>query len=396
MSVGKFDPVQDKEINKFYVIQDEDIFQEFCENRGLSEGSIRFYRTALQRYSDYTKKGLEDLIQEAEEEEDNRIRMRNRKIRSYLNGFRKHLDDEELSLNYINQVVSAVRSFYGDFEIELPKIFRRKSRKDKKQEEFDDIPTMEDVKRSLDYSSLTYRALTLLMVSSGMSRSEICSLTFKDFYNAVDLPEDFNKPIPELIEKIKEMDSLIPMWKIHRVKTGKPYFTFNSPEATDHILDYLEQHYRKYNWQPKPEDQLFRQYNKQINPNSVTIQYNRINERAGFKKVNGRIYIRPHNLRKLFATTLEMNRMPHLMTRFIMGHTIDKTSNAYFKMDPEVVKEEYIEIVDKLSTSKVEVKIVRTGYDGVKSELEDMRLKQALYERQMEALQEDKGLKSKD
>ena len=27
-------------------------------------------------------------------------------------------------------------------------------------------------------------------------------------------------------KKIKEIDSLIPMWKVHKIKTSKPYFIF--------------------------------------------------------------------------------------------------------------------------------------------------------------------------
>ncbi|OEC86753.1 tyrosine-type recombinase/integrase [Methanobacterium bryantii] len=381
---------------KVMPVEDESLFIEFCDNRGLSKGSILAYRTSLQKYSDFTNMSLEELIQQAEDEEEEQIRMKRRKIRSYLMDFRKYLNEQKFASNYVSQVISQVRTFYSEYEVELPKKFRRQSRRDKVQETFEDIPTMDDVKKSLDYSSPTYRAITLLCVSSGMSRAEVCSLTFKDFYKAVGLREDLMKTIPDLIEKIKEIDDLIPMWKIHRIKTGKAYFTFNSPETTDAILDYLDQHYRDYAWQPKPEDQLFRQYNKPITPDSVTVQYQRINKRAGFPKINGRVHIRPHSLRKVFATTLEKNRMPHLMSRWMLGHTIEGTTNAYFKADPESIKEEYIEIVDKLSTSKVKVKIIRTGYDEVQSKLEDMRLRQTLYERQMRALKEDKELKSND
>lgn len=388
---------------KIMPVEDEALFLEFCDNRGLSKGSILAYRTSLQKYSDFVKMSLEQIIEEAENEEEDQVRMKKRKINFYLKEFRRLLNGEGFSSNYVSQLISQVRTFYSEYEIELPKKFRRQSRRDKKQESFEDIPTMDDIEKSLDYSSPTYRAITLLCVSSGMSRAEICSLTFKNFYKAVGLREDLMKPIPDLIEEINEVDSLIPMWKVHRIKTGKPYFTFNSPEATDAILDYLDQHYRDYNWQPKPEDQLFRQYNKSITPDSVTVQYQRINKRAGFPKINGRVHIRPHSLRKVFATTLEKNRMPHLMTRWLLGHTIEGTTNAYFKADPESVKEEYIEIVNKLSTSKVEVKIVRTGYDGVISEIEgmklkqeDMKLKQVFYERQLKALKEDKELKSND
>lgn len=354
-------------------VKNEEIFQEFCDNRGLSFGTSETYRLALQKYSEYTSKSLDELIQEADDEEEDNTRMRKRKIKAYLNGFKKWLYDQNYAKSYSNQTLVLVRSFYSEFDIELPKNLRRKSRRDKKQEIFDDLPTMKDVKKSLDYSSPTYKATTLLMVSSGMSRAEICSLTFKNFYEAVGLPKDLMKPIPDLIEKIKDIDNLIPTWKIRRVKTDKPYFTFNSPQATDAILEYLDQHYRAHKWQPKPEDQLFRHHNIPITPTAVSMQYRRINEKAGFPKVNDRILIRPHSLRKLFATTLERNRMPHLMTRWLLGHTIDNTTNAYFKADSETLKVEYIEIVNQLSTDQVEVKIIRNdAYDEVIAKIDGL------------------------
>lgn len=356
------------------LVQDEEIFQDFCHSRGLASGSVKLYRIALQKYSNYTNKTLEDLIQEADDEEEERIRMRKRKIREYLVGFRQWLDEQNTSKSYANHTVALVRSFYTEYDIELPRTFKRKSRRDKKIETFEDLPTMEDVKKALDYCSPTYKAITLLMVSSGMSRAEICSLTFKHFYEAVNLPTDLEISIPDLIEKVKAIDSLIPMWKIYRIKTGKPYFTFSTPQATDAILDYLDQHYREYEWQPKPDDQLFRSYNNPVKPDAVTEQYRRINSKAGFRKVNNRLLVRPHSLRKLFATTLERNRMPHLMTRWLMGHTIDSTTNSYFKADPETIKVEYLEIINQISTDQVEVKIIRTeAYEEIKAEIDAMK-----------------------
>lgn len=354
-------------------VKNEQIFQEFCDNRGLAKGTIDTYRGALQKYSNFTNKTLEELIQEADDEEEASIRMRKRKIRIYLTGFKKWLHEQDYSNAYANQIFNLVRSFYSEFEIELPKNLRRKSRRDKKQETIEDLPTMKDVQKSLEYSSHTYRALTLLMVSSGMSRAEVCSLTFERFYEAVGLLKDFKKPLPDLIEKVKAMDNLIPMWKIRRVKTTKPYFTFSSPQATDAILEYLDQQYRAYEWQPEPQDKLFRHYDIPITEHAVSRQYQRINKKAGLPKSNDKILVRPHALRKLFATTLEKNRVPHLTTRWLMGHSIDGTTSAYFKADPEALKEDYLEVVDQLSTDQVEVKIIRTeAYDELLARIDTL------------------------
>ncbi len=57
--------------------------------------------------------------------------------------------------------------------------------------------------------------------------------------------------------------------------------------------------------------------------------------------------------------------MPHLMTRWLMGHKLDPTTSAYFKADPETLKEEYIQIVEQLNVNQdIKVKTQTTeGYD---------------------------------
>lgn len=111
----------------------------------------------------------------------------------------------------------------------------------------------------------------------------------------------------------------MPLWCVTRVKIGKPYFTFSSPEASDLIYEYLKELHRDFpDYNPIPEDTLFRVRNKPINGRSLSMMFQRINERAGFEKRNGRFLIRQHSLRKVFASTLEKNKMPHLMTRWLI------------------------------------------------------------------------------
>ena len=86
-------------------------------------------------------------------------------------------------------------------------VHTKESKRDKKEETYEDLPTMDDVKRSLEYSNATYRAITLLMVSSGMSRAEISSLTFKDLYKAFSLDEYPNN-IKELIKSLNQLENL--------------------------------------------------------------------------------------------------------------------------------------------------------------------------------------------
>ena len=168
--------------------------------------------------------------------------------------------------------------------------------------------------------------------------------------------------------------TLVPIWHIKRIKTDHKYFTFSSPEATDAIINYLKdlnrkcKGYEERNRKPQlsitSETSLFlNRHLKGVSPTLMSITIKRLNNKAGYSNTNDSRYIRPHILRKIFASTLEKNKMPHLMTRWIMGHNLDNTTSAYFKADPEVIKEEYIEVLKYLTTNAVEIKLINQYED---------------------------------
>lgn len=352
-------------------VENEIIFKNFCRDRNLADGSVKLYRLALHKYTDFSKMSLEELIDEAESEEDIIPRLRKRKITKRLSEFKEYLDDGELSQNYINHQLSLVRSFYNEFDIQLPRTRRRKTRKDRKVETIEDLPTMEEISKCLDKANTAYKAIILLMLSSGMSRSEVASLTFKHFYDSIPL-ERYPKNLGELIDKVEDEENLIPYWKVKRIKTGKSYFTFSSPEASDWILEYLKELHREYpDYNPKAEDTFFRPFNIPIKPDSISQSFKRINKRAGLIKPPSTLTVRSHTLRKVFSTTLEKNKFPHLYTRWLMGHSLDSTTASYFKADPDAIREEYKTVLDELTTDKVDIKVINQ-YENIKQQVDDI------------------------
>lgn len=159
------------------------------------------------------------------------------------------------------------------------------------------------------------------------------------------------------------------------MKTGNKYFTFSSPESLDRITTYLKElHHKHPEFNPKLEDKLFRSLsvNNPINTNTRGSMFNYTNKNHDFRRVNGCYVVRNHNLRKYFATTLERNKVPHLSTRWMLGHTIDKVTNAYFKADPEAVKEDYLKVVNELTTNKVEIKVI-DKHESIEQELNTIK-----------------------
>lgn len=344
-------------------VKDDVIFVDFCEDRKISQKTVRLYRLALNKYINFLGKPLEDLIEEAEEEQDNGVKLRKRNVTKYLRDFTVHLDSQDLSRSYISQVITSVRAVYIEHDIVL-KRNNRVVRADKKTESFETLPSLQDIKLAMDYSNNTYKAIITLGLSSGMGGAEIMSLTFKHYYNALELKE-YPESMKELINIAEDRIERILIWKIKRIKTGKPYFTFSSPEAYAMILNYLHELYRTYlDFAPEPEDLFFRNNNVPLTGTALRSMFRRINNRAGFEPINKTAYIRPHRLRKVFATTLEKNKFQHTATRFMMGHTTDRTTEAYFKADPDMLKEDYRGIVQHL--------MVTDGYSFIPEGIEDL------------------------
>jgi len=64
---------------------------------------------------------------------------------------------------------------------------------------------------------------------------------------------------------LKDKEDLVGTWKIRRYKTKMPYITFNSPESTLAIVDYIFYRYKRNKPIKSIEDPLFSsQYNNMI------------------------------------------------------------------------------------------------------------------------------------
>ena len=56
------------------MIMEEQLFIDFCKERNLSPGSVDVYRHALKKYVTYNNMTLQELLDEADQEEEQRIR----------------------------------------------------------------------------------------------------------------------------------------------------------------------------------------------------------------------------------------------------------------------------------------------------------------------------------
>ena len=316
----------------------EEILQEMKMMRDWSNGTYANYELAVQSYEKDTGMTLNQLIDEADEEEEKGIRMKRRKIKQHLQHFIQ-TNKNHLKSSSLRKRVEIISSIYKYHEIECPHINipLRIS-----EERIEDIPTRQHIKQAiLSTNNKRIRALICFMASSGCGSAEARNITIQDMMEAT---KDYHQEITvqNWIQKLKKTNNIIPIIQAERQKTKTRYYMFCTPEAMEYIINYLED--RMYNEEITPSDKLF-PYSRQ----GIVQLFERINTRNNWGKVDTYNFFRAHSLRKFFATTLTKVRVDFLITEFLLGHKVNKTTAAYYKLDPQALKIEYMKIMTELT-----------------------------------------------
>jgi len=295
-------------------------------------------KAIIKRFKHYYKAtGLTptQAIIEADQEEEDQIRLRRRKIIQHLDELDEYL--EGYSENTIKNTIGTIRSFYIRNYIQLPP--RENTNHNIPSMEsttVEDLPGLNEIRKALSHSKPRTRAIILLMATSGMAQWEIRHLTFQDLINAIaKYTETTVKELctlyvtrPEWTQKIGPLT-----WTITRQKTGRKYTTFSTPESFHEILIYLDSHPPLTN---SVDEYLFRtrQGNHQIGERTFSQTFRRLNSRCGFPVMeNNQAYFKSHHLRKWFANQIKKG-VGYDNAQFLLGHVIrDRTRRAYLKAD---------------------------------------------------------------
>lgn len=348
------------------------IFQEFTIIRNIQPQTQETYATALAKYTQTQQITLDELIDEADQEEEQRIRQSRRKIQQRYTQFKQTLQEENYTNSTINRYIGHITTFYNTFHITTPQLPRNKTRK----QTYKEIITTKDIQTVLEHAHNTkYKALILFMASSGTGRGETGNLTIQDF---IDATKDYHHEtkIEHVLTALHGREDIIPTWHIRRIKTDTPYFTFCTPEATKYILHYLsEQLLRK---PLKAEDRLFG-----LTPESITETFKKFNDRSGFGWMNPtHRFFHSHGLRKFFATSMVSAGVSDMLVDFWEGRTIDPTHQAYFNPSPEQLKKRYSVAMDCV-TILGDIRYTDITSEE-KQELEELRRESVERERKIE------------
>ena len=310
---------------------DEILLEEFCLVRNIKEKTKKGYKTALEKYINLTGKHIEELLEEAEEDEENINSLKKRRIKKHLLKYRMYLVDEYTSGYTIRTYFNKVKTFYRHNEIQLPYIPPLKLDKEYEMN-FGDLPTHEELTFICENYNLLVSSIVLFMSSSGQAMAETLSLTVKQFIDGVKEFTEETDPY-KILDDLEYNDDIIPTFYMKRLKTGKFYFTFCSPEATREIIRYLKYDRVEFNL----EEPLF-----DVSKNKLTNIFQNINDSNNWGRVGKYRKFRTHTIRKFNASNIGMQ--PEDVDK-IQGRSRSILHETYIKVNPNSLKRTYRECV---------------------------------------------------
>lgn len=360
---------------KYQELKKDPLVKDFLRSRGIRKSTEKAYLQRINKYCEFLGKTPTEFIDEAEEEQDNGIKKRKRKINSYIYDFVELLKSDNSSSNTIKSTVETVVSFYKQFDVDTPSL-RNLVKKQNENISFESLLNKDLIKQIVDQASVRDKAIVLIHFSSGMGASEVRHLTFRDFLIAVNEYVDINEldkqDVLKVAMSLKNRDDLVGTWKIKRFKTGMPYVTFSSPEATKAMINYFIDRYRTNKPIKSLDDVLIvNQYNQKISATGYNLIFARLNEKLGLgKRSEKRHSLTSHILRKMFTTILYRAGLDKLAIDWMLGHKIDPITEAYFKTNIVDLKSKYMNVLPHLTLEKVKIK--RMESDEVKDIVRDL------------------------
>lgn len=365
-------------------VREMEIFEDFCIETNYTDNTLRKYRNTLNNYCNFHQKTLEELISEAEKEEDEIPLLKNRQIKKRLTRFRNYLiNEKEFSAWTVKTNVMTVKSFYVNNEITVPKI-KLKNLKDSTNEfvGFKDLPDMNTIRTAIEGTKKAkHKALFLFAVCTGSARNELCTFTFKQFLDGIlhyaptaKTPEDIIK----LLDGKCEEKIVVPVFKMKRSKSNTYYYTAITPECTQFMINYL----KAEGFDLKDNDPFFK-----LSKYGVAGAFTLINDKFNWGKKGTYAFFSSHRVRKFNASKIKDMDFGD----YIQGRSTTATRKAYYKIDIEDVREKYKEHMAKFTVyAHYELPINTEAYELLENENQRLKDKLDQYKEQINKL-EDKN-----
>ena len=379
-------------------MRNEELLEEFFLVKNHDPKTQKAYLRSINKYSKFHGLTMEELIEEAETEEENGVRWKRRKLKKRLLQFRHYLI-ENYKKNSVATYFTQVIAVYRYFEIEIGDLTKTNPRGYHIPGDvtFDELPTHEEISQVLHVAPLWFQATLLFQISTGCARKETMEMTVGSFKKAT-YPFHRKNDIIEALLNLKDLDNVIPTFKLKREKTNKYYYTFCTPEAVDKIVEYLltdrvetleDGNLKLINL--SDDDKLFDK-----EENYIPVAYYRYNDQFGFGQASdGFNRFRSHMMRKFHSNHLKKSGMSESDIDALQGRTKSTTHAAYFLDDPTVLLKKYVEhfqclliekTVNNIDIKSPEYQELEVKYREKESEVKEMESRMNVIEKRLDEI----------
>ena len=309
-----------------------DYAKQMQQTHNLTEASMKNYRQTLTHYSNLMELSLNELLIEAEKEEEEGIRWKHRTLRRRLIRYQNWLLSN-YRYSTAKDYLTKLKTFYYDHEIEIGKLPSMNKKQGNVSEPitYDDLPSKEVLRKAYNLGTPVFKAILLFTISSGCGKQEVLNLKLEDYYDWIS---------PYNVEQIlsEEID-IVPTIRLRRQKTNKYYTTFCSPEAVREIATYLQT--RKDN-----DDRLFKISYRHLT--QLFVNYNRL---LKLGTINDTGILRMHMLRKFHASRLynAENGLSLDEIDSLQGRSKNTIQQSYYFNSTEDLKKKYIRNIEQVT-----------------------------------------------
>lgn len=323
----------------------EELCYKFLEERNIRKSTYKGYAVSVKDYCNFQKKPLRELLDEALKQQDAHIPLRESKLKQRLLNYREYLMKESgKSSSTVKTYFSKIKTVYTHFNVELP-ILPPVQYAREYVTTYSDLPTLNNLREALEVSTIDMKAVICFQVSSGSAKAEVLSLTVKQFFEGVQPYHNikFNddlKTLTDILEEIgrqlSEKEIVVPTFYLERIKTKKFYYTFCSPEASEHIVKYLKGRLVSC----KDTKAFLKEKLFDFTSSMLLTKFQEINDYYSWGFKGKYRFFRSHVLRKWNASNIQMTTED---IDNIQGRAKDVVHEAYIKVKPERLKKTYME-----------------------------------------------------
>ena len=321
-------------------IKESKVFNKFIRKKiAIKEETKQIYLTHITTYCYFLQEPIEHMIKRykknqkelAEDEDEDDLEVVFDLI-DYVN----HGIENKLAKTTIQNKIKRVSGFLRKSGITVPKIDTelKSYHDDRSYFTRKDLPDKETIKTVVSESKAKYKAIFAFMYVSGTGRAETVDLTVKSFIDGIGEfsekknPRDILKDIDgHVIEK-----EVIPIIRLKRRKTGRPYFTVITPEATQMIIDYIKTDLLLLD---NLKSSLFG-----ISRITLGRKFQDVNLKHSWGKRGRNNFFSPHRLRHNHYTQINNPALANALEGRVNKDIIDNTYGHNLD-DPDYVREQY-------------------------------------------------------